>query len=338
MTHTFDLELKNLGKDFGASRAVDKVSLQIGKGEFVSLLGPSGCGKSTTLMMIAGFEQPSTGEILVRGNPVHHLEPNQRNVGIVFQSYALFPHMSVRQNVEYGLKMRKVSAAERTKRVDDMLKLVHMHEYAERSTRQLSGGQQQRVALARALVIEPDLLLLDEPFSALDRKLREEFQREVRLLQKKLGITTIFVTHDQEEALLMSDRIAVMSHGRVEQCASPVSLYRDPATSFVANFIGRGSFFSPSTGSSPGAGGGSPKLFFRPEDAEAASESAAYSFEGVVQAVYFQGSATLADVKVSDVNDTLLVDVSPWLRHDTVEPGSPLRFSVPRSKIREFAG
>ncbi len=329
MTTPFDLELKDLGKEFGTSRAVDQVSLQINKGEFVSLLGPSGCGKSTTLMMIAGFEQPTSGEILVRGNPVHHLEPNQRNVGIVFQSYALFPHMTVRQNVEYGLKMRKVAAAERTRRVDEMLKLVHMHEYADRSTRQLSGGQQQRVALARALVIEPDLLLLDEPFSALDRKLREEFQREVRLLQKKLGITTIFVTHDQEEALLMSDRIAVMSHGRVEQCATPVTLYRDPATRFVADFIGRGSFFVPDDASR--------QMFFRPEDAVAHREGAGYSFDGVVQALYFQGSATLADVQLHGSESTMLVDVSPWLKSATLDVGSPFSFSVPPDRVREFS-
>ena len=244
----------------------------------------------------------------------------------MFQSYALFPHMSVRQNVEYGLRMRKVAPTERVRRVDEMLRMVHMHEFADRSTRQLSGGQQQRVALARALVIEPDLLLLDEPFSALDRKLREEFQREVRLLQKKLGITTIFVTHDQEEALLMSDRIAVMNRGRIEQCAAPMTLYQQPATQFVAGFIGRGSFV-------PGDAG---QIFFRPEDANPALDGERYAFAGIVQALYFQGSSTLADVQVDGMGKTLLIEVSTWPRDGALEVGSTLRFSVPEQKVRSF--
>ena len=327
MTSPYDLELRGLVKDFGASRAVDHVDLQIRKGEFVSLLGPSGCGKSTTLMMIAGFEQPTGGEILVRGQQVQHLEPNRRNVGIVFQSYALFPHMTVRQNVEYGLKMRKVAAELRARRVEEVLRLVHMHDFADRSTRQLSGGQQQRVALARALVIEPDLLLLDEPFSALDRKLREEFQREVRLLQKKLGITTIFVTHDQEEALLMSDRIAVMRGGRIEQCATPMVLYQEPATRFVASFIGRGSFIP----------GGSGNHFFRPEDVVPHLEGDGLVFEGSVQAIYFQGSSTLADVQVPGQEDTLLVEVSNFGKGQPLDVGSSVAFRVPKERLRNYA-
>ena len=327
MNVAYDLELRGLVKDFGASRAVDRVDLQIRKGEFVSLLGPSGCGKSTTLMMIAGFEQPSGGEILVRGHQVQHLEPNQRNVGIVFQSYALFPHMNVRQNVEYGLKMRKVATTDRARRADEVLRLVHMHQFADRSVRMLSGGQQQRVALARALVIEPDLLLLDEPFSALDRKLREEFQREVRLLQQKLGITTIFVTHDQEEALLMSDRIAVMNGGRIEQCAAPTALYKQPATRFVAGFIGRGSFIPRDAG----------HLFFRPEDATPVGQGEELRFEGTVQALYFQGSSTLADVHVAGEEEPVLVDVSNLTRGTVLEVGAPLRFGVPAERVRRYA-
>ncbi len=328
MNQVFDLELKGLVKTFGGSRAVDQVDLQIAKGEFVSLLGPSGCGKSTTLMMIAGFEQPSGGEILVRERQVHHLEPNERNVGIVFQSYALFPHMTVRQNVEYGLRMRKTPPEERRRRVDDMLRLVHMHEHAERSTRQLSGGQQQRVALARALVIEPDLLLLDEPFSALDRKLREEFQREVRVLQKTLGITTIFVTHDQEEALLMSDRIAVMSHGKIQQCATPLTLYQDPANEFVAGFIGRGTFVADSSSAR--------KLFFRPEDVSPRAGADDLGFSGQVVAMYFQGASTLAEVQVPGAGSAMLIDATPWLREASLEVGAPLQFHVPRHKVRAF--
>ena len=326
MTVAHDLELRGLVKDFAASRAVDRVDLQIRKGEFVSLLGPSGCGKSTTLMMIAGFEQPSAGEILVRGQQVQNLEPNERNVGIVFQSYALFPHMNVRQNVEYGLKMRKVAPAERARRADEVLRLVHMHQFAERSVRMLSGGQQQRVALARALVIEPDLLLLDEPFSALDRKLREEFQREVRLLQQKLGITTIFVTHDQEEALLMSDRIAVMNGGRIEQCAAPTTLYKQPATRFVASFIGRGSFIPHDAG----------HLFFRPEDVAPVGQGEHLRFEGTVQALYFQGSSTLADVHVAGEEETVLVDVSNLTRGTALEVGAPVHFGVPADRVRRY--
>lgn len=331
MNQVFDLELKGLVKAFGDSRAVDQVDLQITKGEFVSLLGPSGCGKSTTLMMIAGFEQPTGGDILVRGRQVQHLEPNERNVGIVFQSYALFPHMTVRQNVEYGLRMRKTPPQERRRRVDDMLRLVHMHEFAERNTRQLSGGQQQRVALARALVIEPDLLLLDEPFSALDRKLREEFQREVRALQKTLGITTIFVTHDQEEALLMSDRIAVMSRGRIQQCATPLALYQEPANAFVAGFIGRGTFMADS------AAGGH-QLFFRPEDVSPRPGTDDLSFSGEVLAVYFQGASTLAEVQVPGAASAVLIDATPWLRDQPLQVGAPLRFHVPRHRVRAFAG
>ena len=328
MNQVFDLELKGLVKEFAGSRAVDQVDLQINKGEFVSLLGPSGCGKSTTLMMIAGFEQPTGGDILVRGRQVQHLEPNERNVGIVFQSYALFPHMTVRQNVEYGLRMRKTPPEERRRRVDDMLRLVHMHEFAERNTRQLSGGQQQRVALARALVIEPDLLLLDEPFSALDRKLREEFQREVRMLQKTLGITTIFVTHDQEEALLMSDRIAVMSRGRIQQCASPLALYQEPANEFVAGFIGRGTFVA------DGASAG--QLFFRPEDVSPRSGTDDLNFSGQVMALYFQGASTLAEVQVPGAESAMLIDATPWLREAALEVGAPLQFHVPRHKVRAF--
>ena len=329
MNQVFDLELKGLVKAFGGSRAVDQVDLQITKGEFVSLLGPSGCGKSTTLMMIAGFEQPTDGDILVRGRQVQHLEPNERNVGIVFQSYALFPHMTVRQNVEYGLRMRKTPPEERRRRVDDMLRLVHMHEFAERNTRQLSGGQQQRVALARALVIEPDLLLLDEPFSALDRKLREEFQREVRVLQKTLGITTIFVTHDQEEALLMSDRIAVMSRGRIQQCATPLTLYQEPANEFVAGFIGRGTFVADSAGAG--------QLFFRPEDVSRHPADGGLSFNGEIAALYFQGASTLAEVQVQGAGSPLLIDATPWLREATLDVGAPLQFHVPRHKVRSFS-
>ena len=323
---SFDLQLRHIHKRFDEAVVVSRFNLDIAKGEFVSLLGPSGCGKSTTLMMIAGFEVPSDGEILIRDRRVDMLAPEDRRVGMMFQSYALFPHMSVAGNVEYGLKMRNVPKPERLPRVRRALEMVHMAGFIDRSPRMLSGGQQQRVALARALVTEPDILLLDEPFSALDRKLREDLQIEVRALQRKLGITTIFVTHDQDEALLMSDRVVVMNGGRIEQCASPRELYQNPATEFVASFIGRGSFV-------PGDAG---QIFFRPEDANPALDGERYAFAGIVQALYFQGSSTLADVQVDGMGKTLLIEVSTWPRDGALEVGSTLRFGVPEQKVRSF--
>jgi ABC-type Fe3+/spermidine/putrescine transport system ATPase subunit len=232
------LELKSLNKTFGSVVAVDGVTVTLPEGKVLSLLGPSGCGKTTTLRMIAGFEDPSSGQIMVKGRDVTHLAARHRNIGMVFQSYALFPHLSVAENVAFGLEMRSVSRAERDQRLARALAVVRMESLAERKPRQLSGGQQQRVALARALVIEPDLLLLDEPLSALDLKLREEMRDEIHRIVRELGITTVFVTHDQGEALVLSDVVAVMNAGRIEQLASPRSIYKEPRTSFVARFIG----------------------------------------------------------------------------------------------------
>ncbi|UNB54459.1 ABC transporter ATP-binding protein [Mycolicibacterium sp. YH-1] len=223
---------------------MDNLSLTIAAGEFVSLLGPSGCGKSTTLRIIAGFEHPDAGEITISGRPVVGVPPYQRDVNTVFQAYALFPHMSVAQNVAYGLQQRRTPKEEIFQRVSDALNLVHMRTFAERKPSQLSGGQQQRVALARALVNEPSVLLLDEPLAALDRQLREEMQVELKLLQQRLGITFIFVTHDQGEALSMSDRIAVLRNGRVEQMDDPDTVYNNPSTAYVAGFIGQQNFFN----------------------------------------------------------------------------------------------
>jgi spermidine/putrescine transport system ATP-binding protein len=217
---------------------VDDLSLEIGQGEFLTLLGASGSGKTTTLRMIAGFEQPTTGEILMGGSPVTSLPPFQRDVNTVFQHYALFPHMSVRENVGYGLRMKKVPPAEREARVGAALAMVKLEELGARSPRQLSGGQQQRVALARALINRPRLLLLDEPLGALDLKLRKEMQLELKHLQAQLGITFVYVTHDQEEALTMSDRIVLMRQGRIEQTGTPRDLYDRPASRYVADFIG----------------------------------------------------------------------------------------------------
>jgi putative spermidine/putrescine transport system ATP-binding protein len=232
------LELDQVQKRFNQFVAVENFMLKAEKGEFISFLGPSGCGKTTTLRMVAGFEQPTSGSIKIDGKEITNLPPNQRNIGMVFQSYALFPNMTVAQNIGFGLKVAGVSKETREKRVAEMLDLIHMANFAQRYPYQLSGGQQQRVALARALAIQPQLLLLDEPLSALDAKIRLELRSEIRAVQQKLGITTIYVTHDQEEALSLSDRVVVMKDGRIEQIGAPAEIYTAPQTRFVASFIG----------------------------------------------------------------------------------------------------
>ena len=232
------LELNHLEKSFGPTRVVKDFSLGIEKGEFVSLLGPSGCGKTTVLRMVAGFETPTQGNITVDGQDITGLRTNQRKVGMVFQAYALFPNLTVAQNVGFGLKIAGVGKAETNARVDEMLKLIGLPDLGARFPFQLSGGQQQRVALARALAPKPRVLLLDEPLSALDAKIRVSLRSEIRDIQKTLGITTIFVTHDQEEALSMSDRIVVMNGGIAEQTGTPFEIYNRPTTKFVAQFVG----------------------------------------------------------------------------------------------------
>jgi spermidine/putrescine transport system ATP-binding protein len=232
------ISLDGVGKRFGDVVAVRETSFDIQEGEFFSLLGPSGCGKTTTLRMIAGFEEPDVGQILLRGEDVTHVPPNRRNVNMVFQHYALFPHMSVLDNVAFGLRLKKLPRSEQTARVREMLRVVQLEGYEKRKPQQLSGGQQQRVALARALVNRPAALLLDEPLGALDVKLRKQMQLELKRIQAELGTTFVYVTHDQEEALAMSDRIGVMNGGVVEQIASPREIYEHPHTPFVADFIG----------------------------------------------------------------------------------------------------
>jgi spermidine/putrescine ABC transporter ATP-binding subunit len=232
------ITIEGVARSFGALRAVDDVSIAIGDKEFFTLLGPSGCGKTTLLRMVAGFCELDHGRILFDGERIDTLPPHRRNTGMVFQSYAVFPHLTVGDNVAYGLRARRIAAAEVDHRIDHALKLVQLDDFRPRWPHQLSGGQLQRVAIARAIVIEPRVLLLDEPLSNLDAKLRVEMRTEIRRLQKTLGITVIYVTHDQEEALAISDRIAVMRSGRIEQISEPRSIYEQPATAFVAEFVG----------------------------------------------------------------------------------------------------
>jgi len=261
------VELSNVTKRYGDVVAVDSLNLEIKPGEFLSLLGPSGCGKTTTLRMLAGFEQPDEGFVRISGEYVQGVPPYKRDVNTVFQHYALFPHMSVAENVAYGLRQKGVEKSEKARKVIEALDMVQMSKLAGRRPRQLSGGQQQRVAVARALVNRPSILLLDEPLGALDRKLREEMQIELKLLQSRLGITFIFVTHDQEEAMSMSDRIAIMLDGHVEQLGDPETVYEHPTSAFVAGFVGRNNFWQ-GTATNDGVVGSDGTVFVatRPEE------------------------------------------------------------------------
>jgi spermidine/putrescine ABC transporter ATP-binding subunit len=240
----YQLELINVSKLFGDVRAVDNVSLSIQHGEFLTLLGPSGSGKTTTLNMIAGFEIPSRGDILLENDDITTVAPNNRGIGMVFQNYALFPHMTVSDNIAFPLKMRKIPGDKIRQSIKEVLELVKLPGFEKRYPHQLSGGQQQRIALARALVFEPKILLMDEPLGALDKKLRDHMRLEIKHLQGSLDITVIYVTHDQEEALTMSDRIAIMNEGKIIQLDTPVALYESPASLFVADFIGESNFLS----------------------------------------------------------------------------------------------
>jgi len=250
-----DIEIVDVTKRFGSVTAVDRMRLSIARGSFYSLLGPSGCGKTTTLRMIAGFEQPTEGEILLAGQPIAGVPPYQRHVNTVFQHYALFPHMDVAQNVGYGLRQQKVPRDQERRRASEALAMVRLDGYERRRTWEMSGGQQQRVALARALVNRPTVLLLDEPLGALDLKLRKEMQLELKALQREVGITFVYVTHDQEEALTMSDVIVVMKDGRIQQQGDPTELYERPVNRFVADFIGTSNFIDAAVVTAPDAAG-----------------------------------------------------------------------------------
>lgn len=243
MSNNILIELKNITKSFGEHQALENINLEVGHGEFLTLLGPSGCGKTTILRLLSGIEQPDAGKIFINGKDVTDLPPEQRHLNMVFQSYALFPHMTVYDNVAFGLRCKHLPEAEIKTRVEEALNMVKLGALAKRKPNQLSGGQQQRVAIARAVVNRPVVLLLDEPLSALDYNLRKEMQIELKMLQRKLGITFIFVTHDQEEALSMSDRVAVMNEGVIEQIGTPRSVYEEPQSLFVADFIGEANIF-----------------------------------------------------------------------------------------------
>jgi spermidine/putrescine transport system ATP-binding protein len=351
-----EIQLEELTKVFDEHMAVAGISLDMPPGEFFTLLGPSGCGKTTTLRMIAGFERPTSGRIMLDGSDVARVPPHQRNVNTVFQSYALFPHLDVSRNVAFGLKYHKLSKEERAKRVGEALELVNLTELAGRKADQLSGGQQQRVALARALVLRPRVLLLDEPLGALDAKLRKNLQVELKALQGELGITFVFVTHDQEEALTMSDRIAVMNNGRVEQAASPRAIYEEPETVFVADFLGVSNLLAAEAIGRDGAActvrigdrtfraqqgateaRGEVKVMIRPEriGIEAHSSSGDERMPGIVERSVFLGGSHEVHVRVLGgelLKATVANDGKP-LPVD-LEPGAAVSVHLPPDGLR----
>ncbi len=288
-----DVELRGVTRRFGEIAAVDALDLAVVRGEFLSLLGPSGCGKTTTLRLIAGFERPDLGTVYIDGSDVSRLPPYRRPVNTVFQSYALFPHLSVLENVAYGLKQRRIPRRDRRVRAQEMLELVHLRDVGRRRPRELSGGQQQRVALARALVMSPKVLLLDEPLGALDLQVRKALQIELKRIQETVGITFIYVTHDQEEALAMSDRVAVMNGGRIEQLAPPQEIYDRPATEFVAAFIGDTNFVDAPSG----------RLAVRPEHVRLSR--AGDGSQGTVVVRMVIGAAVQCVVRLDDGQEVL---------------------------------
>jgi spermidine/putrescine transport system ATP-binding protein len=348
------IQLDHVRKSFGDFVAVERADFGIEQGEFFAMLGPSGCGKTTTLKMIAGFEQPTSGKVLLNGVDVSRVPPYKRNVNTVFQQYALFPHMTVADNVRFGPKSKKIAKSDYEPNVEQMLEVVRLTEFADRKPTQLSGGQQQRVALARALVNFPSALLLDEPLAALDLKLREAMQFELKRIQREVGITFVFVTHDQGEALTMSDRIAVMSDGRVEQIGTPEEIYNSPATLFVAGFIGSANLLPGEVVSTDGSDtvvklnagptvrartntdrlpGAPVSVMLRPERLTAATEGRddGRSVEGTVRDVVFQGATARINVHLADDSEVIASVITgtdlPFLHpgntvHLSWDPGS----------------
>jgi len=335
------VEFRGLRREFGATVALDGLDLTVRPGEFLALLGPSGCGKTTALRMLAGFEHPDSGAVLVDGKDVTDVPAHRRDAGMVFQSYSLFPHLNALDNVAFGLRMRKVSKTERRFRADELLHLVGLGDKGERFPHQLSGGQQQRIALARALALRPRVLLLDEPLSALDAKVRLTLREEIRRLQQELGITTLFVTHDQEEALSVADRVAVMHAGRLEQCAEPAELYGRPATAFVAEFVGTMSRIPghlsgetvevlglrlPADGTLPQAG--EVDVLVRPEAVHVGADDTG---DATVIATAFLGASTRLTVRLADGTE-VKADL-PTHEASALGAGAAVRVSLPERPV-----
>jgi len=344
------VELRGCTRDYGAVRAVDALDLAVRDGEFLALLGPSGCGKTTTLNLIAGFVTPTAGRVLIDGDDVTGRPPHLRGLGVVFQSYALFPHLSVRDNVAFGLRERRVPAAEIERRVGDALELVRLDRAGRQRPGQLSGGMQQRVALARALVYRPRVLLLDEPLAALDRKLREGMRDELRAIQRSVGITTVFVTHDQAEALGLSDRIAVMNHGRIEQLGAPREIYERPATRFVADFIGgssvlRGRAVTADRVSVAGGAlqvtgaalvaGAEVELAIRPERVRLATGPADNALAAAVDGLVYQGAQTELTARLADGQRVLVFVAEP--APFPLAVGQPIHLHLPADAFMPLA-
>jgi putative spermidine/putrescine transport system ATP-binding protein len=336
------VSLRSLVRAFGATRALDEMSLEIGPGELVALLGPSGCGKTTALRIVAGFEFADSGEVLIDGRDVSGVAANKRDMGMVFQSYSLFPNMNALDNVAFGLRMRKVATAGRRKRAAELLDMVGLAPQAAQFPHQLSGGQQQRVALARALAIEPRVLLLDEPLSALDAKVRLQLREQIRSLQQRLGTTTLFVTHDQEEALSMSDRVGVMRSGKLEQVDTPDELYSRPATAFVAEFVGTmnrlpaelsddgrtAAVIGVTVPAQPDAPAGPVDALVRPENLTVAPSEAG---NGIVTVRTFLGAVTRVAVRLSGDTE-VVVDIATTTAAE-MTPGTAVQVGLPAAPV-----
>jgi putative spermidine/putrescine transport system ATP-binding protein len=337
------LELTDLRKSFATTVAVNRFSLSVEKGEFVSFLGPSGCGKTTTMRMVAGFEQPDQGAITLDGADLTRVSPNKRNIGMVFQSYALFPHLTVRDNITFGMSLAGASKSAMQARATELLDLIQLPKLGDRYPSQLSGGQQQRVALARAIALKPRVLLLDEPLSALDAKIRDELRNEIRRIQQNLGITAIYVTHDQSEALALSDRVVVMNNGDIEQIGTPFEIYNRPASAFVAGFVGTQSQLQAVLTADPsvvtiahehvrlaapvngGKAGDAVYLRLRPELISLTATEGANSLSGVVEQITFLGS--VIRTQVSTAGGSVSIDTLNNPNLTLVSPGAAIRIT-----------